>query len=74
MAFRKLFGREPDSAIPKTPWRKYTKGKAKKLTPEKVLEIRELEGRHSMADVADMYNVSPDTIRGIWEGTTWKWL
>ena len=43
-----------------------------KLTPEDVDEIRSLEGRMRLRDIAEKFNVSDVTIRQIHKGQIWK--
>lgn len=50
----------------RNPW-----GARRRLTPEKVYEIRALEGKETGAAVAALYDVSDDTIYQIWKRVRW---
>ena len=43
-----------------------------RLSAGEVAEIRELRGRFSVRAVADMFDVSKDTVHDIWSGKTWR--
>jgi hypothetical protein len=49
----------------------HTHGNAR-LTWELVAEIRELKGRFSSRAVADMFDVSSNTVLNIWRGVSWR--
>lgn len=45
-----------------------------KLTPEKVLKIRELATKHTQEALAKIFGVGRGAIRGVLEKTSWKYL
>jgi hypothetical protein len=56
-------------------WRESARnGKRYKLTREQVLEIRELEGKRSAAELEKQFGVTRSNIRSIWKRESWATL